>query len=304
MSLVEKFLLGLRNPTLVMDRINREFASKILSKTRKGAKVFEEDWDFLIILDAARYDCIREYDFGQADVESRISGGSNSIEFIEYNANDRPLDDVVWVTANPWVSNYDDRIYKVVNVWDFGWNEDLNTVLPETIVEATMEAVREYPNKRVVAHFMQPHYPFIGVTGQNQLPKHRSFTGGDKIESNIDVDIWTQLQNGEVDEETVRKAYIENFDEVVPKAKKLAESLPGKAVITADHGNEFGTRSFPFPLPIYGHPAQQRTYGLIEVPWIVYSSDQRRTIKSGEITQEDIDTDVSERLNHLGYIDE
>src|SRR6056297_529711 len=53
-----------------------------------GTRVMDEDWDNLIILDACRYDMFAEQVDLDGELESRISLGSTSEEFLEQNFGD------------------------------------------------------------------------------------------------------------------------------------------------------------------------------------------------------------------------
>jgi hypothetical protein len=259
-----------------------------------------------VILDGCRFDALRKYSFPDGTVEHRWSGGSHSREFLEHNVGDRTLDDVIWVTANPWVSDYSDSIFEVINVWATGWDEKFETVQPEKMVEQAKAADEDYPDKRLVVHFMQPHYPFIGDKGRTELPQHRTFEGGGRIESSEAEDIWAQLRRGNVGKETVWEAYIENLELVLPAAEEIIDEIPGKSVLTADHGNEFGRGGFPVPIPIYGHPPKLRSKNLNKVPWVVFEDEERKQIRPGAISStedESVEAVAKERLRQLGYAD-
>lgn len=303
---MEQITSGLKNPKILARVLNRKVSTSLSPLIRPPAKVFKRDWDNLIILDACRYDTIREYDFDYGELEWCWSGGSNSIEYLKYNVQGAGLDDVVWVTANPHVRRFSDDIYKVVDVWDSDWNEEYQTVLPESMVNVARRAATEHPRKRLVVHFMQPHYPFIGSVGREQLPDHRTFTGNGLRENQDEAgrDIWSYLEAGVVGEERVWEAYRENLDIVLPPASELARELQGKSVITADHGNAFGKHDFPIPLRIYGHPGERRVKSLIKVPWVMFQDDDRKEIESGEIVRHDsgeVDG-VEKKLQQLGYV--
>jgi hypothetical protein len=86
------------------------------------------------------------------------------------------------------------------------------------------------------------------------------------------------------------------------------ETLSGKTVVTADHGQMIGERSFPIPFHEHGHPPGIYTEELLSVPWLVHTNGPRREITAEELpTREQADdgdeTVVSERLRHLGYRD-
>jgi len=300
-----KVLKGVRNPEMVAAVINRTFQSGLFGMIRPPVDVFERDWDNLLIMDACRYDMLNEHEFENAEFKYCWSGGSNSMEFLRHNVDGRRLDDVVWVTANPHVAKYSENIFEIINVWNGGWNEEFRTVLPEKIVEEAKRAEEQYPNKRLVVHFMQPHYPFIGPIGREELPEHRSFTGDGRIRDGDDAgkDVWEHLQEGTVSEALVWDAYRENLETVLPHAKNLIKKIRGKSVLTSDHGNELGRRSFPIPIRLYGHPGRRRTKNLVKVPWVVFDKTHRKEIRSGDgINRQSVDERrVEERLTHLGY---
>jgi hypothetical protein len=58
-------------------------------------------------------------------------------------------------------------------------------------------------------------------------------------------------------------------------------------------------------LKIVGHPEGKHIKSLIEVPWLVYESGDRKMIEDGEVNSQsrDIDdTKIHNRLDDLGYI--
>lgn len=263
-----------------------------------GIDIFEEDWDNLVILDACRYDMFEEQHQLPGRLESRISRASATWEFLQANFADQNLEDVVYVTASPMLHRNTDqlktRLHAVLNVWqEEGWNEDHRTVLPETVTEYAKRAAEEYPNKRLVVHYLQPHYPFLGPTGQKYL----------------DIDtlaIWSELREGNIDipDEILWKAFRENLDIVLPHVEELLEDLQGKTVVTADHGQAIGERSFPIPAREYGHPPGIYMDVLVRVPWLVHQNGERRTITSEPPREEYDEIDqktVSDRLEQLGY---
>jgi hypothetical protein len=300
---LSQLFTGLRNPRRAAEEINELVANHLLRHFRPGIDVFDEDWDNLLILDGCRWDLLRNADLPGGQTEHRWSAGSSSQEFLAANLDNRTLPDTVWVSANPWVSYHEARLFHVESVWKSGWNEHFETVLPETVEQAALEVLERYPKKRLVVHFMQPHYPFIGPTGRT-LPDHRTFTGDGRISDLEDagLDIWTRLRRGEVDPSRVWDAYRENLDIVLPSTRRLVGALPGKTVVTADHGNAFGERAFPIPTRLYGHPGGYRTSELVKVPWVVFESNQRRTIVDGEPDESTGPIEAVEtRLEQLGY---
>jgi len=50
---------------------------------------------------------------------------------------------------------------KIIDAWNFLWNEDLGTVPPDKLTMLAMNIITRHRNKRVVVHYLQPHAPYI-----------------------------------------------------------------------------------------------------------------------------------------------
>ena len=294
-----------RNYTDIAMYANRWYYREVADLSSSGIHVVDEDWDNLLILDACRFDIFSETADFDADIDKVISRGSESLEFIQENFVGRPLHDTVYVTANPFIYTVSDKsFHAVVNLLETGWDDELGTVRPETVVDGALRALEQYPDKRLIVHFMQPHMPFIGPTGRSL--DHAG------IEIHLDEDEqsdaphpWIALRRGyPIDKQKVIPAYRENYDVVMPHAEDLVEELPGKTVVTSDHGNLLGELTFPVPLPTYGHPAGIYKQALLEVPWVEIESEERRTVTADPpIEQDGLENQVlEERLQSLGYM--
>lgn len=238
-----------------------------------AVRVMEEDWDTLIVLDACRADYFEEVaDLDAFDeYEARVSLGSHSSEWTRRNFSGREFSDTVYVSANPHTSlEAGDSFHRIVELWETHTDEDEGVVLPESVVEAAKEAHAEFGDKRMIVHFMQPHGPFVG--------------SDQAVTDDTDEAYW--------------QAYSENLEYVLDFALELVEAIPGRAVITADHG-QIRVGLFGELLGIGGHKPGLRFPRLVRVPWAVLDG-QRRTIRSGEIT-EATGNSVEDRLEQLGY---
>ena len=292
------------NPILFARHINRLYFRRLGLRERNtnGINIFKEDWDNLLLLDACRYDMFERRSRLPGRLEQRRSRGSATTEFLQANINDSDLRDTVYVTSNPQLYRNRDAIdasfHDVVHIWrEEGWDEEYGTVLPETVTEYTRRAAEDYPNKRLFVHYMQPHYPFIG--SRTDFDKGH-LTGGKR------ENVWNQLFIGELDteREDIWRIYEENLDRALPHVEELMYELGGKTVVTADHGNMVGERSFPIPIREWGHPRGIYTKELITVPWLTFENGPRREIRTeAAVTQpEEINDDVvAERLRNLGY---
>ena len=296
----------------------------------KGIYVYDENWDNLIILDACRYDTFKELNNIEGKLESRISRGSATMEFLLENFRRHPKEkafrDVVYVAANPFVSwLLPGLFHRIFPVWDDGWDERLLTVPPAPVVSAALEARRLYPEKRLIVHFMQPHFPpLVGRpqadTGQ-VLKRLRSFTkdGANPYEvvnlkrgyaphvfANTTDGLFAR---GLLTKQETLSLYSENLRIVLSHVDGMLKQLPGISVVTADHGNLFGERlGILYPFRVYGHWPGLRLGPLVLVPWLVttnhesvvipaYENAERTTARLPELDEEKI----KDRLRKLGY---
>lgn len=294
------------NPIRFLIEANRLYYRRLYTKdfNSAGVDIFSEDWDNLILLDACRYDMFKSESSIQGELTSRYSRGSSTVEFLQGNFSDRDLQDTVYVTANPQLYRYRNEInttlHDVINIWqEDGWDENAKTVLPETTTEYARQAAEQYPNKRLIIHYIQPHYPFI--TAATDFDKNH-------LENPEDEGVfWYQIMEGKLDvpEAVLWKAYRENLEVVLPFVESLLTELKGKTVVTSDHGNMVGERAYPIPIRIWGHPKGIYTEPLVKVPWLtVQNGEQRKTIaESSRDQMEDVEEEtVQNRLRDLGYV--
>ena len=311
MSLVPaRYSLGnlmalLDQPQMVVGELhrlgNRVNARVHEGRTADGVRVMEEDWDNLLLLDGCRYDLYADRSDLDGGLERRYSRGSDSWEFMAENFVGETHHDTVYVTANPHVHKLDDGVFhRVVNLLDDHWDPDLRTVRPGDVAERARRVHEEYPNKRLLVHFMQPHFPFIGETGreleQGGIDMHRDDGDGEQM-------IWSKLMYGLVDRDRTMAAYRENLDVVLDVVDGFLDDLSGKTVVSSDHGNLVGDRLSPVPTRGYGHPRGLHVPELLAVPWHEIPARERRTVRADPPEAVDrLDDDVVEnRLKNLGY---
>jgi len=264
--------------------------------------VVSRDWDNLVILDACRYDTFARIADLPGTLERAVSPGSESWEFLEESFVDRDLHDTVYVTANPHAYKIPSgTFHRHINLLDDAWDEKLRTVTPDRVVEASLEVHEQYPNKRLVIHFMQPHYPFIGSDGTESyggIEMHLS----EEERSNYPSP-WTMLLGPLSDDaERMISAYEENLRVALPHVERLLKVLNGRSVVTADHGNLLGEWTFPIPVRGYGHPKRVHHPKLLEIPWNVIEGDRRDISVDPPKDRDQIDNEtVTDRLRDLGY---
>jgi len=261
-----------------------------------GIDVFAEDWDNLLILDACRYDSFAEQSTLAGILDSRISRASATREWVHANFTDRQLHDVVYVSANPNCRKVADEIGAEVHAYVDVWQDDTlvgdnNTIVPPaTVTELALDTAEEYPNKRLLVHYVQPHYPFIGPTGEEHFDP-----GATLKQVSRDLDTTGEL---------LERAYRENVDIVLEEADRLVDTLSEKTVVSSDHGELLGEQLFPLPFRAYGHPVGIYMEELVKVPWHVHVNGERREIVAEAPSErDDIDERaVEEQLRNLGYV--
>ena len=275
----------------------------------------DEDWDNLLLLDACRYDMFKRLNSLDGDLQSRRSAGSATIEFVQNNFVGNVFNDTVYVNSNPFVSmNAGNSFHYLLDVWKTDWNEEYDTVVPEDISDAIRNTNENYPDKRLIGHFMQPHHPFIGPAGSRisatsgNDPARQRVLGNQDQSTVAEDSVWQQVEQGNASLDKVIEAYDENLSIVLDEVEKLAKTLPGKTVITSDHGNLLDEPAYPVISTgsrRFAHPKYATATPLVDVPWFVCPFNERRDVISEKPTadqsREPETETVSNRLEALGY---
>lgn len=280
-------------------RLASALVRPFVARTEDPISYLDEEWDTLVILDACRFDSFHEQNPFDARVRKVHSNATHTSEFLAKNFGGQHPE-IVYTTASPQVANCRGQFAHVKHVWRTHWDEDHRTVLPHDVTDAALEAHRTYPDKRHVVHYMQPHYPFIGPTG-DLLGPHATFTGG--LRERTYANIWDQLCAGKVDVNDVKKAYEENLSVVLPEIDRLINDIDDLVVLTSDHGNLFRERVSWLPVRICGHPPRLPHPKLTAVPWVEFPSGSRRNIARAAETESPESGNYTERLAELGYLE-
>jgi hypothetical protein len=267
-----------------------------------------EEWDVLVLLDACRVDRYAECTPFEGPVETRRSPGSTSDEFIEATFLDRRLHDTVYVTANPHLYMLDGAEFHHVRDCRDAWDEDLQTVLPEAMTDIAGEVATDYPDKRLIVHYMQPHAPYLGETA-DRLRAEFGFGGWhpDHVSDGTPEDrdrplIWDLALDGSVEWETVRRAYDETLERALDAVERLLARVDGHVVVSADHGELLGERVVPGGPREWSHPANFDAPQLREVPWHTVQRGSRERVAEPPEDRAEVDVDlVEEQLAALGY---
>lgn len=300
---------GLRDPLhatdVVTNRASRR-SGRWLNSVR-GERYLERDWDNLILLDACRYDLFKTENIIDGRLSPMRSNASSSDEYFEKNIEGGSHGDLVYYSANPHVDNIDASFHDLYRLWEGEtWDEETGTVLPEDAANKVIDTADEYVDKRIILHMMQPHRPFLGEraatfdqSGFARIGVNRAPGEAPKV-----AFWWNRLEDGELDRKEVMRLYRDTLRIALPHVQRLVDHLPGKTVISADHGNVFGERGM-FGRRLYGHPSYTHHPKLVTVPWLEIDNPRKNIVEGTADVQSKREhyRDATEQLEALGYVE-
>lgn len=265
----------------------------------RGTPVYESDWDLLIILDACRFDALRDvaddYDFVE-NVEPKDSVGSYSLSWMERNFTEEYADEMsetALITGNPFSETAldSDQFARLEEVWRYSWDEEVGTIRPKPLTDKAISVARNDAPDRMIVHYMQPHAPFTTRPELQQGPSASDWANA------TNKSVWMLVQEGEIPLEPVREAYYNELRMVLNDVELLLNNVDADtAVISADHGEAMGEYG------IYGHARGVAIDSLRVVPWA-----ETTAVDSGEYEptgskSTEVNGDQIERLQDLGYL--
>lgn len=229
-----------------------------------------QDWDILIVLDACRYENFYIQNIYPGALSPRESFSSCTGEWIQ-SVRGKDLSHIAYISANPLVSSQRMQSNKLnvkfkhfIDAWDIGWDEKIKSIHPETVTKLAVDYLKKNPGVKTVVHYIQPHHPFIGKTKIEELgyEQIRLREKGEDISKKVfeKLTIYQQVKDGTISYDHCMKAYQDNLKLALDSLEPLLE-MPGKRIITADHGDCFGEDG------IFAHPAGSRHPLLVTVPW-------------------------------------
>ena len=247
--------------------------------SREGLRV-------LLVLDACRLDYFMRHanlfeGIGHHALFPALSCGSCTKEWFIRTFTD-PLRDVIYISATPCAFRVQDKFARVVRLWEHGWDKELETVRVGRVSEAVRIAIKRGARK-LIAHYMQPHAPFVRGSWLNKLRR------GGKAPYFL---AYVAARRSPMARREFVRAYDENVSYVMSEVARLVRWLINRAraaevAITSDHGECLGRWApllffrkriwmwTPWLLGIYrlvGHPCHTRYPELVVVPWMTIST--------------------------------
>lgn len=293
---------AINHPWTAIRTVKSNVARPFIEPPSEQSNILEMDWDNLIILDACRYDTFKKHNSIDGNLRKIYSTSSHTAEFVEKNIN-KYFQDTVYITASPQLAGQGDKFHHLEHLWQDFWDDDLRTIPPWDVTDQAKKIARFYPHKRLIVHYMQPHYPFIGGKG-SEIGEHATFTGN--VEDREATSVWDLLAAGKINTDLAQAAYEENLDIALESVCDLVDSLVGKTVISSDHGNLFRKKIGSLPVRINGHPKSFPDPELLSVPWLEVQGETRKEIIEDTSPTSDPqsydDNIVQDRLADLGYL--
>jgi len=296
--------------------------------------LLEEDWDLLVILDACRFDFFKDlytkkYKHLGGDLKKAISPATFTPVWLNKIFKGF-YDDIVYVSSQPYVNSKTEAVdrygfkfdakkhfFKIIDVWKWGWVDQLGTVPPRFINEAFLKARDVYKNKRFILHYLQPHGPYIS---RNYIPyfedvKKRELAltvasrKGEQTSKRVEKTlVKIRMRSGEIIEKALGvqgRWKISKILGISPLSQEDAigfkEGMRGirKAyrenlelvleqvaeLLESVSGNILITADhgeFLGEYGRYGHPVQPRRSPNTEVPWLAIKRDESKQKEAGD----------------------
>jgi len=152
-----------------------------------------------------------------------------------------------------------------------------------------IDAHEEFPNKRLIVHYMKPHAPHLGETSNELRDEFGDVYPG----------IFMLYRSGVISKQTLRESYVETIELVEPRVRSLLEELDGKSVVSSDHGENLGERRHGLTQVGHGNPTPE----CYRIPWLEVEYTDRREITETPPTEFDRADEeaIEESLSALGY---
>ncbi|WP_114576731.1 sulfatase-like hydrolase/transferase [Saliphagus sp. LR7] len=327
LTLVRK---GLAQPERVPQYLSQHAPSKVGEARQEGYRRWRsiqrqkpriqefvaQDEFALIILDACRYDAFEAISDGylRGDLSEVWSAGHWTGEYV-HNTWDG-FHDLTYVNPSPVISQFyteergradwtDPETYfgDVIPAWDTHWDRDLKTTPADVITDLALGAIADMDRTRLVAHYLQPHFPYIGEYRLPELVRDDEVPFRERVDQDGETvtNHWREkAKAGEVSQHEIRRAYASNLIYALKEVQRLVRALDCPVVVTADHGEHLGEGGR------WSHQASSRWTRV--VPWLEVESvggEGGNPFETIEHTRRDerptADADVEQRLADLGY---
>lgn len=289
-------------------RLHSQIQKDGLPQTDQMEGLRTNDEYMLVVLDACRYDVFTDVapEYLSFDsLEPVRCAGYNTFDYIsrcwpdtyenlEYVSaatpvNSDPREEYEEETLSTLYGGYvpSEHIPQIRDVWRESWDESIGITPPSAVTDAALEA----DGRRIVAHYFQPHAPYIGR--QSLLGHVKGADARPNEGEPVDAPVWARSKAGDISQSDLRTAYESNLRRALRQVRRLVtETDIDPVVVMGDHGEALGEYG------IFGHPSIDHPY-IRTVPWGVVSG----VAEYPDGAAADVATsDVESRLADLGYL--
>lgn len=257
----------------------------------------KEDWDIFVVCDGCRYDKFKEVNTIKGTLKKAESFVRTTPAWIQGVAQGADCSNIIYVTP---LAKFDKHVpnhtfFKVVMMYKEKWNKSYDTVFPEDVTSFALNCLEEYPDKRIIVHYAQPHSPYLSVTpeeqglfynGETKPRLKKEYTFKEKMYKQAikwlpSVFIWKlQKSIGTLNTgvgvlyfkrgwQGIRDAYRNDLERVIMNTKILIDKYPNKKIIiSADHGELLGEYGK------FGHGGI-RFKKTREIPWFIVNGGKQ-----------------------------
>lgn len=263
----------------------------------EGNHVFDFDWDLLVILDGCRPEWLADEWPNRpfsGTVESAISVGSHSREWLEktFDEAHRPQ----WEQTAYVSANYHTSIPPGNELLEFRplrgsyFDDSIQTIPAHYVTNHTIEVGRELAPPRTIAHYLQPHVPFVEKGAERTDLRLRDICRANR-------DAFWKFIRGDLSRTELETEYKINLQYVLDEVELLVKNFDAdRVLVTADHGNAFGERF------LYQHPNRVRSKHIRAIPWVVTEALDERTVVDVDTQPGDRSSlSMEDQLAALGY---
>lgn len=269
-------------------RARKRIAQAVSRSATDGqlAKFETKDWDVAIVLDACRADTLQQVT--NWPIDTVRSPASCTPEWVKRVGEAEVFCDATVVSGNPQYEKYESKAKTVEPYWESHWDDSLRTILPEPMLDRVTELLRENETP-VVAHIMQPHWPYIAHIGDSWRLAYDNLYPWHSEDGQVDS-VQVGMERGLVDVSQATQAYRASVESIWQTLLPYIEQWSNDAtvVVTGDHGEAFGGLA---DLGFYEHPCGIHIRSLTEVPWVTFEP----------LSAGDSSGDIEEQLKALGY---
>ncbi len=229
----------------------------------------KNNWNHLIILDAARYDFFKKLypKYLKGKLTKVRSPASNTHNWLRLTW--PKYYDLTYFSANPYINSQGgpiqehqdkslryvarDHFKTIIDVWNKGWNNRLGTVHPRDMVKIVK---KHRHGKQNIIHFCQPHRPYTAFGGKFARP-------GSIFRNRIlNKPMQPKGKRRAPHRHELINAYSETLELALYHVKQMLPHLKGTVILTADHGELLGE------LGQWGrHPPEINHWALRDIPW-------------------------------------